>query len=66
MASKSKAVILSRADHEMLVKEGTEILEEVNKMADEVNGHKSFYIVGDLSSEGFKFRSYWFKVRYRL
>jgi hypothetical protein len=62
-APKGKAIILSRADHEVLVKEGTETLGEVNDRADEVNGQKPFYIVGDLNCESFKFRLYWFKVR---
>jgi hypothetical protein len=48
------------------VKEGTEILGEVNNKAYEVNGQKPFYIIGDLNYESFKFKSYWFKVCCRL
>lgn len=62
-APKGKAVTLSNADHERLVKEGTEIVHDVNDTAEEVDGKKSFFIVGDPTAEGFKFRSYWFKVR---
>jgi hypothetical protein len=61
-APKGKAVILSNVDHERLVKEGTDIMHKVNGMVKEVNGHKPFFIVGNRTSNGFKFCLYHFKV----
>jgi hypothetical protein len=41
-------------------------VEDINDTADTVDGKKPFYIVEDLDSDGFKYRSYWFKVRCRF
>jgi hypothetical protein len=62
-APKGKSIILSNGEHERLVREGTNIMEEVNDTADGVDGKKPFYVVGDPTSDGFKYRSYWFKIR---
>ena len=65
-APKDKFVVLSYADHERLVQEGAKILEHVNDTTDKVDGQNPFYIVGDMSSNKFKYRLYWFKVHCRL
>ena len=64
-APKRKSVVLTNADHKQLIKEGSDVMDEVNGMAEEVYGHKPFFIVGDHTSNGFKFCSY-FKVHCRL
>jgi hypothetical protein len=63
---KGKPVIMSTVEHERLVQEGTDIMDEVNDGAEEVNGQKPFYVVSDTMADGFKYRSYWFKVRCRV
>jgi hypothetical protein len=62
VALKGKAVILSTAEHERLVREGTDIMDNINNDSENVDGQKPFYMVGDLESDGFMYRSYWFKV----
>ena len=66
IAPREKSVIPSYADHKHLVYEGTDIMDNVNNTTEEVKGEKPFYIVGNTTSEGFKFWSYWFKVHCRL
>lgn len=61
-APKRKSVVLTNADHKQLIKEGSDVMDEVNGMAEEVYGHKPFFIVGDRTSTGFKFCLYHFKV----
>ena len=55
--------MMTKADHERAVEEGTEIVEEVNAITDEVNGHKPFVVVGDVNSSGVNYRSFWFKAQ---
>jgi hypothetical protein len=50
--------MMTKADHERAVEEGTEIVEEVNAIADEVNGHKPFVVVGDVNSSSVNYRSF--------
>jgi hypothetical protein len=66
VAPKRKPLKPSSVNHECLVQEGTQIVEDINDTADTVDGKKPFYIVEDLDSDGFKYRSYWFKVRCRF
>jgi hypothetical protein len=57
--------MMTKADHERAVEEGTEIVEEVNAIVDEVNGHKPFVVVGDVNSSGVNYKSFWFKTQCR-
>ena len=58
-------MILSHVKHEQLVQEGIEIIDNVNDTIEEVNGEKPFYVVGDTTSEGFKYQTYWLKASTR-
>jgi hypothetical protein len=62
VAPKGKSMILSHVKHEGLVQEGTEIMDNVNDTIEEVNREKHFYVVGDTTSKGFKYQTYWFKA----
>jgi hypothetical protein len=66
VAPKEKPVIMSTAEHEQLVREGIDIMDEVSDATEEVNGQKPFYVVDDTMTYEFKYRSYWFKVRCRV
>ena len=59
-------MIMSTVEHEQLLREGTDIMDKVNDATEEVNGQKPFYVVGDTTANGFKYRSYWFKVQCRV
>jgi hypothetical protein len=58
VAARGKHVMMTNSDHERAIEEGTEIVEEVNAIADEVNGHKPFVVVGDVNSSGVNYRSF--------
>ena len=66
VAPKGKLLILSSAYHECLAQERTQIVEDVNDMANTIDGKEPYYIVGDLDSDGFEHRFYWFKLRCRF
>ena len=55
--------MMTKVDNERAIEEGTEIVEEVNAIADELNGHKPFVVVGDVNSSSINYRSLWFKVQ---
>jgi hypothetical protein len=65
-APKGQALVITKAEHEKLVEEGIEIVEEVNSTLPKVDEKIVFYVMGDTKAEGLKFRSYWFKVRCRV
>jgi hypothetical protein len=54
---------MTKVDYERAVEEGTEIVDEVNAIADEVNGYKPFVVVGDINSSGVNYSSFWFKAQ---
>jgi hypothetical protein len=66
VAPKGKPLILSSADHKRLAQERTQIVEDVNDTVDIIDGKETYYIVGDLDSNGFMYHFYWFKVRCRF
>jgi hypothetical protein len=57
-AAREKHVMMTKVDYERAVEEGTEIVEEINTIADEMNGHKPFIVVGDVNSSGVNYRSF--------
>ena len=49
---------MMKAYHERVVEEGTKLVEEVNAIADEVNGHKPFVVVMDVNSSSINYKSF--------
>jgi hypothetical protein len=43
-------MILSHAEYERLVWEGTEVMDDINDTTEVLNGEKPFYVVGDPTS----------------
>ena len=58
-ASKGKTVVFTVDDHRKLMREGVEIMEDVN--ADLGEGNKHFHTLGDLEQP--KPKSFWFEVK---
>jgi hypothetical protein len=53
---KGKAIVLLAEDYRKALQEGIEIVNNVNDIADDIQGKKPFHIVGDPTSEAFKMR----------
>jgi hypothetical protein len=50
--------VITKVEHEKLVEEGIEIVEEVNNILPEVDKKTVFYVMGYTKAEGLKFKSY--------